>query len=418
MKITKHLNKTTKIAALTFSFTLLSACGSSSDSPATSDSATPIGNSTICTPTDNDINWEALLAANCENLSDYNLFTDATDPTGSVNENGIPYDLSTPLFTDYASKYRYLFVPGGETAAYSENEVMDFPLGTVLVKTFSLPANTANREGAETIIETRLLINRSNGWKALPYYWETTNDAQLAISGKTIEDVSLIHNGETKTFDYAMPSAGQCTKCHSVLPLAESGETQGIFKPIGPKARFLNNDYTYENGTENQLTHWVNAGILTGVPSDLNTIDTAATFTDSDTPSAMSDEELELASRSYLDINCAHCHRSKLTIPEGLYNGIAGSSGLHLEYNREFNEASQLTFGVCKSALAGGDTNYPYNIIPSYPEKSYLAYRMNTNIERHRMPASGRSTIHAEGVALIKEWIKRMPANNCGVEGL
>ena len=85
------------------------------------------------------VNWNALMDTNCQNLSDYNLFSDQTDPTANPNTGGVPYDLSVALFTDYASKYRFVFIPEGSKAQYSEAEVMDFPLGTVLVKTFAMP---------------------------------------------------------------------------------------------------------------------------------------------------------------------------------------------------------------------------------------------------------------------------------------
>ena len=35
--------------------------------------------------------------------------------------------------------------------------------------------------------------------------------------------------------------------------------------PIGPKARHLNRDFAYVEGTANQLTHWTKIGALTGV---------------------------------------------------------------------------------------------------------------------------------------------------------
>ncbi|MED5430832.1 MAG: hypothetical protein VX920_00710, partial [Pseudomonadota bacterium] len=156
-----------------------------------------------CGGTRSGVNWGALLSENCPKLSDYNLFVDSTDPTRNPNTGGIPYDLSTPLFTDYASKYRFVFIPEGEKATYSEHEAFDFPVGTVLVKTFAMPADTANRGENETIIETRLLIHRDNGWVARPYYWDSEADASLAIAGKSVENMTTQHNGQTLTFTYA-----------------------------------------------------------------------------------------------------------------------------------------------------------------------------------------------------------------------
>ena len=408
-----NLTKFLQASALLVSGALLSACGSddSTDSSAA-------GSTDVCVSTGTDVNWEALLTKNCEKLSDYNLFSDNTDPSSNPNSTGIPYDLSTPLFTDYASKYRFVFVPEGETATYSEYEVMEFPVGTVLVKTFSLPDDTSNRDGGETKIETRLLINRADGWTSLPYYWETTEDAKYVVAGKTVSDVSITHNGEVKTFDYLVPQKNQCTKCHTVSPmLQDSDDTRtGIFKPIGPKARYLNHDYTYSEATgpENQLLKWVEAGILTGLPTDESTIDTAADFHDDTVIADLDSDALNLAARSYLDINCAHCHRSELTIPEPFYEGPAGDSGLQVEFNRDF-AADPGKFGVCKSAVASGHEDHPRDIVPGFADSSYLPFRMNSLDGTHKMPELGRSIVHTEGVALIKAWIDNMDADDCNL---
>jgi len=423
MTIINLLKQSTKLPVMALSASLLIACGSETE---TSGNTTPPSsereNPEVCTQaTGSTVNQAALLTEFCNNLSDYNLFSDATDPTENPNGRGIPFSLNTPLYTDYATKYRFVFVPDGETATYSEHEVMDFPVGTVLVKTFALPDDTSDRDGAETIIETRLLINRETGWVALPYYWDTENDASYAIDGKILP-VSLTHKGEEISFDYGVPQKTQCTQCHSVIPGPNTDEIFSIFKPIGPKARFLNNVYDYDGISENQLTYWETANILTGAPADKSTIATAASWTDNTDPTGLSDIELESHARSYLDINCAHCHRSELTLDEAGYTGAAGRSGLHLEFNRDFDEADA-KFGVCKNPAAGGYTapdgkKYLYDIVPGYSDESYLLLRMDTNIARQRMPELGRSTIHSEGVALIKEWIDRMPANSCGIEGL
>ncbi len=410
MKETRF-TKILQVSALLFSGVLLSACGSDS---ATDEVVSE--NNDVCVNTGADVNWEALLTENCENLSNYNLFSDASDPTSNPNGTGIPYDLSTALFTDYASKYRFVFVPEGKTANYSEYEVMDFPVGTVLVKTFALPDDTSNREGNETLIETRLLINRADGWTSLPFYWESTTDASYVVAGKTVSDVSTTHKGELKTFDYLVPQKNQCTKCHTISPMLQGSDDNrtGIFKPIGPKARFLNHDYTYNDATgpENQILKWVEAGILSGAPTDLNSIDTAANFNDSVAIDGLDSDALILAARSYLDINCAHCHRSELSIPEEFYEGPAGDSGLQVEFNRDFDTAPS-KFGVCKSAVASGHEDYPKNIIPGHADRSYLPFRMNSLDGTHKMPELGRSTVHTEGVDLIKAWINNMVTDDC-----
>lgn len=361
------------------------------------------------------VNWKALLTENCPKLSDYNLFADRTDPTRNPNAGGIPYDLSTQLFTDYASKYRFVFIPKGKKATYSEHEVLEFPVGTVLVKTFAMPADTSNRGQNEHIIETRLLIHRESGWVARPYYWDTASDASLAIAGKTIENMTTQHNGKTLTFTYAVPKASSCTSCHSVVPLLQGPDDkrQPIFKPIGPKARFLNKDFNYDGHLQNQLTYWKEHGVLDGLPGNMSEVSQAPVFNDAVDPTALSADALHATAKAYLDINCAHCHRSGLTLPEPLYAGPAGSSGLQMEFNRAY-EDSPTKFGACKIPVAGGSPDYPLgDVVPGSADMSYLLFRMNTTDPRHKMPELGRSAVHEEGVALIREWINHLPRAAC-----
>jgi uncharacterized repeat protein (TIGR03806 family) len=426
MKKSNRLITIFKTSAFVMAALILSACGS--DSTDTSDGSASGETNAVCTEEVSGVHWQALLTENCSKLSSYNLFSDATDPTSGPNDNGIPYDLSTPLFTDYATKYRFVFVPEGKVATYSEFEVMEFPVGTVLVKTFAMPQDTSNRDINETIIETRLLINRADGWVSLPYYWDSATDASYIVTGKSIP-FSITHDDEVLAFDYGVPQKTQCSKCHAVVPIVTEGNTgRSIFKPIGPKARFLNYDYEYATGTENQLAHWESAGILKGAPTDKTTIDSSPKFKDDTDITKLSADLLAKTARGYLDINCAHCHRSKLTIPEALYEGAAGDSGFNVEFNRNL-AAEPSKFGVCKVAIAGGwpaerDENgivtgyneFPKDVIPGHADRSYVVHRMDTNSGRHKMPELGRSSIHKEGVALVSAWIEGMVADDCGYD--
>ncbi|EAT12623.1 hypothetical protein HF888_11600 [Bermanella marisrubri] len=422
-----HHTKLKALLSVIVVSSLLSACGGGADKDNSADqpdASWRIGyqdvvvtgdNPAICTSQTNDVNWDALLEANCHKLSDYNLFINPNDPTQDPQEPGIPYSLNTQLFTDYSSKYRFVFVPEGEAAQYTEHEVMEFPVGTVLVKTFAVPENTNDRLGNEHVIETRLLIHRANGWEAIPYYWSSESNAQYLSYGATIP-ATTTHNGQTLSFNYGVPTKNECTNCHVISPVRQdsSDNRESIFKPIGPKARFLNWDYNYGSGEiKNQLTKWQEAGILTGVPNDTSTIEKAATFDDNTQISSLTSEELDLAARSYLDINCAHCHRTGLTL-ETNYSGPAGDSGLRVEFNRNF-DTDPTSFGVCKKAVASGAEGYPLDVIPGYADRSFLPYRMNI-LGGNMMPELGRDTIHSEGVELVKAWINDMTKNECGLD--
>jgi parallel beta-helix repeat protein len=342
----------------------------------------------LCGAEGTGVNTEAFVA-DCPNLSDYRLFADSTNPLTNANSGGIIYDLNTPLFTDYANKYRFVFVPEGSEVVYRSKEVFDFPVGTIIAKTFTIQADLRDDGSTQDIIETRLLLHRKEGWTALPYIWnQGKTDAELTVIGGT-QSVSWIDiNGDQWSTDYVIPNTNNCANCHNEDKLI----------PIGPTARSLNKDYAYASGTANQLDHWAMQGVLVGAPTDTDSIDTIPLWGDVSA-------DLDSRARGYLDVNCAHCH---------LPGGAGDTSGLLLDYGREFG----FDVGECKKPVAfgGGSTDLLFDIVPGDADASILAFRMDSNAPEVRMPEIGRSIIHAEGVELIQDWINAMDPVDCSAQ--
>lgn len=402
-----------------FCFFMTACDGSSSANSSSDNDSAPdnVGdnNQTRCKSETKTVAWDLLLTTQAKKLSDYRLFEKNCDPTVNPSMGGIPYDLTTGLFTDYSTKYRFVFIPPGKSATYSENEVLEYPVGTALVKTFSVPKDTAIRgyssevgfEG-ETLVETRLLIRREGGWVAIPYVWnDDATDADLRLFGKTIA-MSLIHNGEQKDFSYAVPDIQTCKQCHQ-LTSGSGDKSVSRFAPIGPKARLLNRDIEYKSGRQNQLAYMVEHDLLTGAPLDLSTINTIPRFNDQTDIANKTHAELEALAKGYLDINCAHCHRRT---GKDVNDGKAGYSGLKLENWREF-DSNINEHGVCKIPIAFSVQGLAFDIVPGNAAKSILPYRMELQSAK-RMPEVGRDLVHGEGVALINAWINSMESNTCG----
>ncbi|NQX89141.1 MAG: right-handed parallel beta-helix repeat-containing protein [Halioglobus sp.] len=340
----------------------------------------------LCRAEGSGINVDALVA-DCPNLSDYRLFQDPADPLHNAMAGGVIYDLTTPLFSDYTNKHRFMFVPEGEQAIYRDQDVFDFPVGTVITKTFSIKADLRDKNSAETIIETRLLIHRKEGWVALPYIWDQgQTNAALTVTGGTDLIRWIDNNGEQQSTNYVIPNTNNCANCH--------GEDNLI--PIGPKARLLNKDFDYRSGTANQLDHWSNLGILSGAPRDKRSIHTIPL--EGDTSASLDDR-----ARGYMDINCAHCHQPLI--------GAANTSGLFLEYYRPFGAE----VGECKPPVAAGEGSgeFDYVIVPGDASTSIIDFRMDSNKPEVRMPEIGRSIIHSEGVSLLRNWINAMEVVDC-----
>jgi hypothetical protein len=75
-------------------------------------------------------------------------------------------------------------------------------------------------------------------------------------------------------------------------------------------------------------------------------------------------------------------------------------------------EKEKSHLGILKSPVAAGrgSGNLQYDIVPGQPQNSILVFRMKALDPSIAMPEIGREQIHAEGVALIEEWIRKMPS--------
>ncbi len=316
-----------------------------------------------------------------EKLSSYELFKGDIKNL-EPNDGVIPYDLNSALFTDYASKARFIKIPKGTKINYHSEKVLDFPKGTIIIKNFYYPINETKPELGRRIIETRLLIHESEGWKAYPYVWnEGQTDATLEITGASIPVQFKNHKNQLLQFTYEVPNINQCKGCH---------EVNGTMSPIGPSARQLNKEYTYSHQTKNQLLALKEMGILDISEAQLINAPKLVNYQDLQAP-------LAERAKAYLDINCAHCHNSA---------GPAKNSGLNLSWSNK----DATTYGFMKSPVAAGrgSGNFLFDIFPGKAKESILYFRMNSKDPGIMMPELGRTMIHKEGVELIKEWINKM----------
>jgi hypothetical protein len=95
-------------------------------------------------------------------LSDYHFFDGELknlQPALGV----LSYKPASELFSDYALKKRFVWMPNNTKATYvSDREVLNLPVGAALVKVFYY--NTVLPGLTTKIIETRVMIRKSSGW--------------------------------------------------------------------------------------------------------------------------------------------------------------------------------------------------------------------------------------------------------------
>jgi uncharacterized repeat protein (TIGR03806 family) len=343
-----------------------------------------------------------LTGATLERLSDYNLLAYDGEGQFRYNNRVVPYDMNTPLFTDYALKDRAIYVPEGMSAAYTDTGVFDFPVGTVLIKSFTVAADLRTPEQNLTLVETRLLIHFEDGWRGLPYVWnEAQTEAFYSPAGEVRAVPFIDAEGDSQVATYLIPQRNQCLSCHERI---EDGVT--LTMPIGPNARNLNRDYDYgvDGGVQNQLTRLASEGLLSGLP-DLIDVDAAYAFAsiEENGVGTLTGAELDEAARSYLDVNCAHCHNP---------NGVQGvTSQLFLDYET----TDEFRLGVCKrpGSAGAGTGGFTFDILPGDPDMSILNFRVETEEVGAMMPLLGRSLEHRRGSELLRAWVAEMPARDC-----
>lgn len=276
-----------------------------------------------------------------ENLSSYSIFKNEMKML-QPNDGVYLYDISTPLFTDYANKQRLVKLPPGTEINYVNSGLLNFPEGTILVKTFYYGNTAQNRK----IMETRLLIKSSNSWNVGVYEWnDQQNEAFLITEGKIKNITVYDSNNSKRNISYEIPSNLDCTSCHNA-----SDNTM----PIGPKARNLKQPL---------LKDWHSIGLLDSKPDPY--LQYVPDWEDQSKP-------IEERGRAYLDVNCAHCHNEK---------GIASAWGLDLEYNTPFENT--------------GVSQKKYEILE----------RMKSNWQDEKMPKIGTTLKHSEGITLIETYL-------------
>jgi uncharacterized repeat protein (TIGR03806 family) len=277
----------------------------------------------------------------------------------------IPYDVNSPLWSDAADKERFLAIPDGEKITINAEQDWDLPIGSVLMKTFTM--------GGERI-ETRLFMRHDDGeWGGYTYEWnDAGTDADLLPAGKVV----ALGAGTA----WAYPSRDQCIQCHS----------QAAGGTIGLETAQLNRDTVYPatNRQSNQLATLQHIGMfaapLTAPPEEAPRLaDPTGT------------ESAEARARSYLHANCAHCHR-----PNG---GAQGT--MDVRYTLPFGSTMTCDAQNVQGAI-GAATRL---IVPGQPETSVLSLRMQAT-DAKRMPPVAVTIADPIGTLVIDDWIRSLTA--------
>ena len=310
-------------------------------------------------------------------LSQTGVFSDT--PKRIASPGLIPYDLNVAFWSDAADKSRWIAVPAGQIL-FSASGEWRFPAGTVFVKNFDLGLDAAN-PAVKRRLETRILVRDSKGGVyGAVYKWRPDgSDAELLSTSatETIQVKSATGNPQEQTWYY--PSRQDCLTCH----------TAGAGGVLGVKTRQLNRLFTYPSGViDNELRTWNHLGLFTPAFKDEELQKFTALAAAGDTSRSLQDR-----ARSYLDANCAQCHR-----PGGTVANFDARYDTPLEKQALIDGPVLIDQGIDRPRVIS-----PHDIWRS------IAYMRVDTTGDIRMPPLARETIDQKGVQLLGEWINSLP---------
>lgn len=293
-------------------------------------------------------------------------------------ETGVrAYQINAKMWADGAKTVRYFAVLPGETAEVRVGEAKHkswrFPNGSAFAKTIFHDSPTRKN------IETQVIHKDGGEWQFLTYAWrEDQSDADLVPAEGSTQPYSI---GE-QTLSYRFASRAECTACH----------TQRTFFAAAMSTEQLNRPVGYASTAVNQLEAFAKMPLYRN--NQLPQQEKFPALTDPHDHNA----DLDDRARSYLHINCAHCHRE---------SGLGGRAQFQLLHWLTLEE----TGAVDARPLIGlpGKENVRV-IAPGDPDRSEIVRRMEIR-GPNQMPLIGSHQVDKAGVALIREWISSLKAS-------
>ncbi|HEX6277598.1 MAG TPA: hypothetical protein VFZ53_31360 [Polyangiaceae bacterium] len=290
-------------------------------------------------------------------LSTTGLFSDIR--TRTLAPGVRPFRPTFELWSDGASKQRWIALPAGEVIDTRAMNDWWFPVGTKLWKEF-------RSEGKP--VETRLLEKLGPGehdWLTLSYLWnEDESDASVVPEGAV--------NARGTELD--VPAAGECAACHG-------GRRSFV---LGFSALQLAGDAAGADGTG--LAELEAEGLLSHPRGETYAVPGDAT---------------EREALGYLHANCGHCHNQN--------RPPAGDSPC-------FDPKSDLDLWLDVHRLASLEQTPAYRtargeaVEPGNPDDSRLIELVSTRGMFRQMPPLATERVDHRGVRLLSDWIRGLEA--------
>ena len=296
----------------------------------------------------------------------------------------IPYDINVPFWSDGAAKTRWMAAPKPDTRSvgkigFRPTGEWSFPKGTVFVKHFELGTDETRPE-VKRRLETRLLVRDADGGVyGAAYKWRPDNSDADLLAANLTEAIVIKTAAGTRTQMWYYPSRQDCLVCHTV----QAGLVLGV------KTRQMNRDFPYPSGrADNQLRAWNRLGLF-DPPLDEARLPDYASLAGADDAG----RSLEDRARSYLDANCAHCHRPGGTV-----------AYFDARYDTPLKQQNLIAGQILiDEGIDGARAIAPNDIWRS------LIYMRAGSLEAIKMPQLAHNAVDEQGMRLLRQWIESMP---------
>jgi putative heme-binding domain-containing protein len=310
----------------------------------------------------------------------------------------VPFSVNAEQWADFAAAERFLALPGTSTAKMYDSAVsipggffsgtVFFPKDGVLARTISIEMER-DRPQSLRRLETQLLHFDGTVWHGYSYAWnEEQTDATLVPAAGSDRALTVIDGeapGGKRKQTWHYPSRAECMTCHNPW----SGQTLAFTLPQ------LDRDHDYGTLRDNQVRALKHAGLIELLHNpedeDSDRFRMPRPLTD---PYAIA-AKLDARARSYLHVNCAHCHRF----------GAGGSVDLELKYDTPLDRMKVLEVRPVQGTFEMPNAQI---LAPGDPYRSVLYYRMS-KLGRGRMPHVGSELVDQRGTRLIRDWIRQLP---------
>lgn len=306
-----------------------------------------------------------------ESLSETGLYSDFAAKL--IADDVLSFEPQYPLWSDGASKRRWIRLPAGTSIDASDPDHWVFPVGTRLWKEFA----------HDRRIETRYAEKLADGsWWRVAYLWNAEETEARLAPASGVRAAARSSAGTP----HDVPSRADCFSCHATGDAALGFDAL----QLSPDRDELAPHSLSPNAADVDLADLIERGLVRDLPVPWREV---APRIDGATPR-------ERAVLGYLHGNCGACHRD---------GGLLELLELRLDARLGADRSRTLdTLVGVPSRFTPPDAapGTAVRVRPGSPESSTLFYRIASRAPETRMPPLGTHGIDHAALTLIEAWIR------------